>query len=92
MIALRFRKEAEADLRDIVSYYQDIAPEALPRILDDIHHALRRLQDYPQLGAAVEERSFRRIVTLRYHFKIAYLIEEPFLTVLGIFRYQDRES
>lgn len=92
MTALRFRKEAEADLRGIIEYFETVAPEFLPRILDDIHHALHRIHDYPLLGAQVEGRNFRRIVTLKYHFKIAYLVEAEFLTVLGIFRYQNREA
>lgn len=92
MIAWRFRKEAEVDLEQILAHFGEVAPEALPNIQADIHHALSRLVEFPHLGAPVEGRPFRRLVTLRYRFKIAYLIEGDLLTVLGIFRYQDREA
>ena len=38
------------------------------------------------------DRTFRRIVTLRYHFKFAYEIGNDEIVILGIFRYQDRET
>jgi hypothetical protein len=41
---------------------------------------------------AVPDRPFRRIVTLKYHFKIANEIGENRIVILGIFRYQDREA
>lgn len=92
MIVLRFRKEAADDLEEIVRYFEQTAPEALPKILDDIHHGLSRLTEFPRLGAPVPDRDFRRLVTLRYQFKIAYQPDEAVLTVLGIFRFQDREA
>lgn len=39
----------------------------------------------------IEERNYRRIVTLKYHFKVAYEVGEDRIIILGIFRYQDRE-
>lgn len=33
---IRFRREAEADLRAIIDYYEEIAPEAVPAILSDV--------------------------------------------------------
>ena len=40
----------------------------------------------------VPDRSFRRIVTIRYHFKVAYEVDDDRIVILGIFRYQDRET
>ena len=87
-----FRAEAEADLRLIVEYYEDVAPDVLPHIRADIERALALLQMHPMIGASVPKRLFRRIVTRRYHFKIAYLDEPERLVVLGLFRFQNRES
>jgi plasmid stabilization system protein ParE len=92
MIELRFRKEAEADLEQILAYHREVAADAVPNIQSDISHALTRLLEFPRIGAPVAGRPFRRLVTLRYRFKIAYLIEGNSLTILGIFRFQDRES
>ena len=92
MKPIEFRAEAEADLRLIVEYYVGVAPGVLPLIRGDIERALTLLQMHPMIGAPVLNRPFRRIVTRRYHFKIAYLIEPERLVILGLFRFQDRES
>lgn len=92
MKPIRFRREAEHDLRAVLAHYQDVASEALPAITEDIFRAIDLLSDFPALGTKVAGREFRRIITRRYHFKIAYLDERDAVTVLGIFRFQDRES
>jgi plasmid stabilization system protein ParE len=86
-----FRKEAEADLRNIITYYEVFAPESLANILSDIYRAVDQLVHFPNIGMQVEERNYRRIVTLKYHFKVAYEVGEDRIIILGIFRYQDRE-
>lgn len=86
-----FRKEAEADLRHIMSYYESVAPEALGNILSDIYRSVDQLTHFPHLGMEVEDRHYRRIVTLKYHFKVAYEVGGDRIVILGIFRYQDRE-
>ncbi len=91
MMQVLFRAEAEADLRSIIAYYEDVAPASVGNILSDIYRSINQLIHFPQLGMAVPERSFRRIVTLKYHFKVAYQIDDEAIIVLGIFRYQDRE-
>lgn len=91
MRQIRFRKEAEADLRAIIGYYEETAPHAVGPILADIHRAIRHLVDFPRIGMQVEGRSYRRLVTITYHFKIAYEIDGEHVVILGIFRYQDRK-
>ncbi len=66
-----FRKEAETDLAAIVTYYNEVAPESVSNILSDIYRAIDQLVHFPQSGMRVPNRQFRRIVTLKYHFKIA---------------------
>ena len=44
---IRFRREAEADLRAIIGYYQDIAPKAVPNIVSDIYRSINQLAHYP---------------------------------------------
>ena len=92
MMTILFRKEAEADLRSIIAYYEEIAPDALPHILSDMYRSIDQLTRYPHSGMQVPDRSFRRIVTIKYHFKLAYEVSEDRVVILGIFRYQDRES
>lgn len=86
-----FRKEAETDLRAIIEYYEKLAPSAVRNILTDIFQSIDRLVHFPHLGMQVDARSYRRIVTLKYHFKVAYEVGEDRVIILGVFRYQDRE-
>ncbi|MGH6652923.1 MAG: type II toxin-antitoxin system RelE/ParE family toxin [Sphingopyxis sp.] len=92
MTTILFRKEAEADLRSIVAHYEDVAPEALPNILSDIYRSIDQLTRYPHSGMQVPDRAYRRIVTIKYHFKVAYEANDDQIVILGIFRYQNRES
>jgi plasmid stabilization system protein ParE len=86
-----FREEAEADLRGIIAYYEDVAPESVGNILGDIYRSIDQLVHFPRLGMQVEDRTYRRIVTLKYLFKVAYEVGDDRIVILGIFRYQDRE-
>ena len=88
---LVFRKEAEADLRSIIDYFEGLAPEAVGNILSDIYRSINLLTRFPRAGMSVPDRHYRRIVTIKYHFKIAYEVSEQEIVVLGIFRYQGRE-
>lgn len=87
-----FREEAAEDLRGIVAWFEDVAPDSVSRILADIYRSIDQLCHYPRSGMAVPGHAFRRIVTLKYHFKVAYRIEGDRIVILGIFRYQNRES
>lgn len=89
---LVFRQEALADLNAIRSYYLAFGNDTLDRILDDLERSLDLVRQYPMVGPAVPDRAFRRVVSLRYGFKIAYLDEPEQIVVLGIFRFQNRDS
>ena len=91
MMQIQFRRQAEADLRSIMDYYEDVAPESLPNILADIYGAIDQLTHFPRIGMQIEGRDYRRLVTIRYHFKVAYEVADDCVIILGIFRYQDRE-
>ena len=87
-----FRAEAEEDLRAIIDHYNEVAPESLGNILADIYRSINLLGEYALIGMQVPNRSYRRIVTIRYHFKIAYEVGEDRIIILGIFRFQDRQG
>lgn len=92
MMAIYFRKEAEADLRSIVEYYETVAPESIGNILADIRRSVDQIARHPRSGMPVPDRPFRRIVTIKYHFKLAYEVGDDRIVILGIFRYQNRDS
>ncbi len=91
MIRITFREEADTDLQAIIDWYQDIAPHVVERILADIYRSIDQLTRYPRSGMRVDARSFRRVVTLKYHFKIAYDIVPDGIVIVGIYRHQDRQ-
>jgi plasmid stabilization system protein ParE len=92
MTRIRLRKGAVADLRAIAAYYGESASASLANIMLDIHRSLDLLLDFPLVGMKVPNRHFRRIVTVRYRFKIIYEVDGDHILVLGIFRYQNREG
>lgn len=92
MMRVTFRREAEADLRSIIAYYEEVAPEAVGNILSDIYRSIDQLTFFPRIGMQVPNRPFRRVVTLKYRFKVAYEVGEDRIVILGVFRYQDREA
>ena len=46
MMRIIFRKEAEADLRDIISYYEDVAPASVSNILSGIYRSIDRSEEH----------------------------------------------
>lgn len=92
MKPIRFRAEAADDLHEIIAYYEQVAPEATAKILGDIHSTIDRLAIYPHSGMQVPDRSYRRAVTLKYHFKIVHEVTDDAVIILGILRYQNREK
>lgn len=90
MITVRFRKKAETDLREIVDWYQAVAPEVTNAVLADIYRSINQLISYPRSGMAVPGRHFRRIVTRKYRYTVVYKIEPSRIAIIGIFRHQDR--
>lgn len=92
MKSIRFREEARDDLLSIRAWFTQFSDETASRVLDDIHTAIGLLAHFPLAGRQIEERPFRRIVTRHYRFMVAYLVEDEWITILGIHRYQNRES
>lgn len=92
MSKVKFRRKAEADLLEIVEWYDRVAPDVTQAILDDIYRSIDQLTVHPRSGVVVPGHGFRRIVTRKYRFKIAYTVEPATIVVLGIFRHQDRNQ
>ena len=91
MTRVEFDETALIDLTAIVEWYRDVAPGSLDRILADIFRSIRLLSDYPYSGPIVPNETFRRIVTIKYGFKIAYEVAPGEEVIVGIFRFQNRE-
>lgn len=89
---VRFLDSARADIDAIISWFDEIAPDSVPRILADVDRSIQQLRAFPRSGAPVADSNNRRIVTRRYHFKIAYQIDEDSVVIIGVFRFQDRST
>jgi plasmid stabilization system protein ParE len=83
---------ARADLQSIADYYGAIDPEVADRILDDIRSAIAKLSHFPHRGRAVKDGPLRRVLSRRYRYKIAYRVRRDFIEIVGVFRFQDRQS
>jgi plasmid stabilization system protein ParE len=91
MMKVIFRRAAEADLRGIVEWYEGVAPEVVENILSDIFRSIDQLTDFPRSGSKFPRQRFRRLVTRKYQFKIAYEIGDDTISIVGIYRYQNRD-
>lgn len=92
MRRIRFREEARNDLAAIQAFHDSVDPDIFTKLLTDINRSLDQLQRFPLSGMQVAGREFRRIVTRKYHFRIAYSVGEEWIDILGVFRFQDREK
>ena len=92
MTPIIFRAEAERDLLEIHSYYCEFSEDTAKRVLEDIYRAIDQLAYFPRSARKVEGREFRRIVSRKYRFMIAHVSTDEAVTIIGIHRYQDRES
>jgi plasmid stabilization system protein ParE len=89
--SVRFLGQAARDLTEIRTYYEAYDPRTLDRVLDDIERTIDLLRLHPLAGQPVDGRAFRRIVTRRYAFKIAYDVVDNATEVIGLYRFQDRQ-
>ena len=68
------RPKAEADLREAAHWYESQRANLGHQFLDEISEALHLLEITPE-RQPLYYRSFRRIQTRRFHYKIFYIIE-----------------
>ena len=67
----RFTPEAETQLAEIIDYIAADSEDAARRVLHDIHHALDRLTEMPEMGHAREDLTER---PLKFWGVYSYLI------------------
>lgn len=87
-----FLDEAELDLLNIKTYYQEIAPASVKNVLDDISLVLEVLSMWPEAGRIIENTPGRRFVSPKYRFTITYDLTPRHVEIMGIFRFQDRSD
>jgi plasmid stabilization system protein ParE len=88
---IQFSRRAADDLRALIEWYQEVAPQSLERVLGDINRSFDLLIDFPQAGQEAPSGKFRHIATRRYRYRIAYRIAADHARIVGIYRFQNRE-
>ena len=92
MKPIKFRRRADRDIEQIIAYYLRLAPETVPTIAADIDRSLGLIEEYPERYQAVAGTAYRRLVTKRYKFKIAYRVRRDAIEIVGIYRFQNRPA
>jgi len=86
MAEVRWSEEAERWLREIHDYIAQDNPDAAVRTVRGIYEKAQVLTEHPELGYRYRGRSSQPVRILLYgHYRIAYLIHDPGVTILGIF-------
>lgn len=91
MMRIEFSRRGADDLRALIGWYRETAPESLNRVLADINRSIDLLMDFPSAGEASPDGRFRHLVTRKYRYKLAYRVEADRVRIIGIFRYQQRD-
>lgn len=89
MTKIVFREEARDDILAIENYLKDKSVSGFENIRRDIYKTIIALKAFPESGNRLG-KSKRIISTTKYHFKIIYTLDQDTVTVLGVYRYQNR--
>lgn len=87
-----YGRSALADLEALASYFDAIDPDVTIRIVTDIEGSVARLADFPLSGEAIPRTELWRIVSRRYRFTISYFVAPNRIEIVGVFRFQNRET
>jgi plasmid stabilization system protein ParE len=83
---IRWSSEANLWLQDIFSYIAKDNPVAAERVVQGIYNQAQVLESFPEMGYKYKHDSESKIRVLLYgHYRIAYLINEDFIDILGVF-------
>jgi toxin ParE1/3/4 len=83
---IRWTLEAERWLQEIHDYIAQDNPAAALRTVQEIAERAETLTRFPERGYRHHERSEKHIRILLYgHYRIAYLLQDEDVTILGVF-------
>lgn len=86
MAKIRWSHEAECWLRNIHTYISKDNPSTANKVISAIYDKTQLLGDFPQLGYIYREEAEGEIRILLYgHYRIAYMITENYIDILGVF-------
>ena len=86
MAEIRWSYEAEQWLKEIYEYIAEDSPTSAGKVISGIYDKTQILNDFPELGHKYREESEGDIRILLYgHYRIAYIITEDCIDILGVF-------
>ena len=91
MIKIIYRDTAEADLKEIEIYYNEISTRTNLRVFSDIYGAIHTLQLFPKAGRKLPDGR-RRYVSSQFRFVISHKTYKDRIEIVGVYRHQNRKS
>jgi len=86
MAEIRWTEEAVKWLRNIYDYISEDNPIAAQNIIGGIYEKTQILESFPEVGYKYRDEPDGEIRILLYgHYRIAYLIKQDAVEILGIF-------
>ncbi len=86
MAEIRWSHEAEQWLREIYEYISSDNPIAAGKVVSGIYEKAQLLSDFPKLGYKYREEPEGEVRILLYgHYRIAYIITDDSIDILGVF-------
>ena len=86
MAEIKWSHEAEQWLREIYDYIAQDNPTAAGKVVSGIFDKAQLLSDFPEIGYKYREEPEGEIRILLYgHYRIAYIITDDFIDILGVF-------
>lgn len=83
MIPVILLREAQSDIRHAANYYEQGAPGLGQEFVAEVRRTLRRLMDYPELGALTRHGA-RKLPMRRFPLSVIYRVETNCVLVLAI--------
>ena len=86
MAEIRWSHEAELWLKEIYDYIAQDNPTAAGKVVTGIYDKAQLLSDFPKLGHTYRDEPEGEIRVILYgHYRIAYIISDEFIDILGVF-------
>lgn len=86
MAEIRWSHEAEQWLCEIYEYISQDNPTAAGKVVSGIYDKAQLLSDFPKIGYKYREEPEGEVRILLYgHYRIAYIITDELIDILGVF-------
>jgi len=83
---IKWSKTASLWLQDIFNYISKDSSVSAGRVVQGIYDKVQILENFPEIGYKYKSEPEGDIRVLLYgHYRIAYLIDENFIEILGVF-------